>query len=146
MHTWQRLSRMTALRFVARSAHTSGWNGSGTGSVAVTQPNTHTITFTEVGEWQTDKGQQLSFNNVFRWTLDDSSNSFRVEHLRFGPERPVYLFDLTLQNDATWQSMTPHVCRDDLYSAVMKLTMDGIELRWTIKGPQKNEGLLYCYW
>ena len=145
MDTWNRLSQITALRFVARSANESGWNGSGDGSVVVAQPNANTITFTETGKWQSDAGQQLNFNNVFRWSLDDSSNAIRLEHLRFGPDNPVYLFDLAPENDHTWQSATPHVCRDDLYSAIMTLAADQIELRWSIKGPNKDEDIYYWY-
>jgi len=145
MDAWDRLSDITALRFVAESASETGWTGSGQGSVVVAQPDAHTITFTEAGTWQFNTGQPLEFSNVFRWTLEDSGTAIRLEHLRFGPENQVYLFDLAPIDEHTWRSVTAHVCRDDLYSAVMTLTPDHIALRWTIKGPSKDEDLRYWY-
>lgn len=145
MDAWQRISHITALRFAAHSAKESGWNGHGNGSVSVVQPDTNTIIFTETGKWQTDSGQTLDFNNVFKWSRGESADAIRLEHLRYGPDNPVYLFDLTPQNEEIWQSITPHVCRDDLYSAIMILTEDQIELRWTIKGPNKDEDIQYWY-
>ena len=145
MDAWQRLSEITALLFVAHSAKESGWNGSGNGTVYVAQLTANTITFTETGKWQPDVGRQLNFNNVFKWSRGESGDAIRLEHLRFGPNNPVYLFDLAPQNEDTWQSITPHVCRDDLYSAIMTLAADQIELRWEIKGPDKDEDIQYSY-
>ena len=146
MKVWQCLSEVTSLKFVARSANESGWNGAGYGSVVISKPNKKSITFTESGKWQPEGNQPLSFSNVFRWTLDDVSQSIKLEHLRFGPDNPVYLFDLVLKNDSTWQSAMPHICGNDSYSAVMRLMTDKIELHWAIKGTKKNEELLYSYW
>ncbi|WP_456424657.1 DUF6314 family protein [Rhodocaloribacter sp.] len=145
MDVWHRLSEITALRFVACSASDSGWNGAGDGGVAVVKTGANTLTFTESGKWKTDTGRELRFNNVFRWSLYDSGGAIRLEHLRFGPDNPVYLFDLVPENEETWQSVAPHVCRDDSYAAILTVTPDQIELRWTIKGPLKNEVIHYWY-
>ena len=145
MDAWNHLSEITALRFVARSANDSGWNGFGEGSVTVVKPDENTIMFTETGKWKLDTGQQLNFDNVFRWSLNDSGDTIRLEHLRFGPDNPVYLFDLAPENENIWQSITPHVCGDDLYSTIMKLTTDQLELRWTIMGPKKDQDIRYWY-
>ena len=145
MNLWNSLSGVTSLRFVARSANNSGWNGSGNGKVAIAHPNAKTITFTESGQWTTENGKQLNFSNVYRWSLLQSTALIRLEHLRFGKNNPVYLFDLVPENDRDWHSAKPHVCRDDLYSATLRLTPDQIELRWTVKGPEKDEDIRYWY-
>jgi hypothetical protein len=145
MNLWDRLSGITSLRFVARSANDTGWNGSGNGNVAIEHLDANTITFTETGQWTTETGKQLNFSNVYRWSLLESASVIRLEHLRFGENSPVYLFDLVPGNDRNWHSTEPHLCRDDLYSATMRLDPDKIELRWTIKGPQKDEDIHYLY-
>ena len=145
MDAWQRLSEISKLQFVARSANDSGWNGTGNGAVLVAKLDANTIMFTETGQWKSGTGQELNFNNVFRWSFDASGGTIRLEHLRYGSNNPVYLFDLALKDDNMWHSITPHVCRDDSYAAIMNLAVDHIELRWTIKGPQKDENIHYWY-
>lgn len=145
MEALHRLAQIRTLRFVARSESGSGWNGAGLGSVVVARPEKSTMTFTEAGTWKPDVGKEVNFNNVFRWSFDDSVHSIRLEHLRRGPNDPVYLFDLTSANEETWQSITPYVCQDDLYSARMIIKPDQVELRWTVKGPRKNEDIHYWY-
>ncbi len=142
--TWERLSRTTQLRFVAQSGHRSGWNGSGEGSVVVASPSSGTLTFAENGRWQPTGGPWLDFRNVFRWSWG-ASGAIALEHLRFGVDNPVHLFEMHQENAHTWASTAPHVCRDDLYSATMTLTAHHIELRWTIQGPRKNEDIRYWY-
>ncbi|MFT5447725.1 MAG: hypothetical protein ACI9DC_002902 [Gammaproteobacteria bacterium] len=146
MDEWQRLCDVTALRFISRSAKASGWNGSGEGTVSVAQPSANTVTFTESGHWQSDTGRRLKFSNVFRWSPGESRSVIRLEHLRFGPDKPVYLFELDPQDDQTWQSTRPHVCGDDVYSVIMNMSADQIELQWMIKGPNKDEDIRYWYW
>jgi hypothetical protein len=146
MDAWQRLAAISALRFTARSAKQSGWNGSGEGSVAVARPSVDTITFTESGQWQTDQGRRVNFSNVFRWSPGDTTNVIRLEHLRFGPDKPVYLFDMDRHADHLWRSTVPHVCGDDVYSASMNFSAEEIQLQWTIKGPKKDEDIRYWYW
>ena len=145
MNAWNRLPQISTLRFEAYSSNNTGWNGTGTGSVQIKQIDAETLAFTESGTWKSESGQQFKFNNVFRWTLIDSGNSIRLEHLRFGAENPVYLFDLATADGQTWHSIDPHVCRDDLYTAILDVTPDHLELRWTVTGPKKNEDIHYWY-
>lgn len=145
MDTWHRLGEITSLRFVARSSGDSGWNGAGTGTVEVERPDPSTIVFTESGTWKSDAGQQLKFSNVYRWTLSDSGNAIQLEHLRFGADNAVYLFDMAPESESIWRSEAPHVCRDDLYSAKMELAAEQIELQWVIKGPERDEDIHYWY-
>jgi hypothetical protein len=101
MDVWQRLGEVQSLRFVARSNNSTGWNGTGKGDVIVDRIFDNVLTYTERGTWQSDAGLTFGFSNVFRWSLTDGGERIRLEHLRFGADRPVYLLDLASNsNDA----------------------------------------------
>jgi hypothetical protein len=138
------LRRVVGLRFSARSAGTSGWNGEGVGTVKVETPSSGIVIFRESGEWRPTDGGPLRFSNVYRWSLLGPA-SLRLEHLRFGPGQPVRLFELAPESELVWSSIDPHECRDDCYSARLQLEEDGISLRWTIVGPRKREEIAYRY-
>jgi hypothetical protein len=140
---WECLHRVRFLRFVARSAGPTGWNGVGVGVVAVGSPTDSTLTFTESGSWRPEVGRETRFRNVFRWSLV-GPRSVRLEHLRFGAEHPVYLFDLEAVG-SSWSSVLPHLCREDSYSAELQVQKWGILLCWTVVGPGKQERIEYEY-
>ena len=104
---WTRLGSVRELTFSASSSASTGWTGSGTGTVDVSRTDTDILVYTESGTWSPTGGKPLSFTNVYRWTL--LSDSMRLEHLRFGPDNPVYLFDLGIVDDARMESVAPHV-------------------------------------
>ena len=93
---WSRLLLVKHLSFESRSnaAETTGWSGSGSGVVGVEAARDSTILFHESGTWTPEMGRATTFTNVYRWTADPAGGFIGLEHLRFGPERPVYLFDL----------------------------------------------------
>jgi hypothetical protein len=105
---WDCLGRVRSLRFVASSSSPSGWNGVGIGTVAVESLDA-AITFTEAGAWNPTVGRQTRFSNVFRWSLL-GPQSIRLEHLRFGLDHPVFLFDIVPTEDHVWSSVSPHLC------------------------------------
>jgi len=145
---WTRLRAVQELTFEARSLATSntGWNGTGTGVVRVETAEPGVILFHERGTWTPEVGRQTTFTNVFRWTIDPDGPFIRLEHLRFGPDHPVYLFDLVTVNVGVLESSEPHVCREDLYAARMEFDEQTVRLRWTINGPRKAETISYTYW
>lgn len=145
MDKWNVLSEITELRFVARSTKESGWNCTGVGTVVVSKTTSKTIIYSETGTLKSESGQKSNFSNIFRWTLNDLGNSIRLEHLRFGPDNPIFLFDLAPIRDQIWKSAVPHQCINDSYSAVLKWIGRQFEMRWTIKGPNKDEDLQYWY-
>lgn len=140
---WDRLRRLRSLSFVARSGKPNGWNGTGSGTVAVENVAGGAMTFAEAGVWRAADGRETRFSNVFRWTL--AGDLLRLEHLRFGVDNPVYLFDLAQTGDREWRSASPHLCREDCYAAVLVVRDDGIVLRWSIDGPRKQETIEYVY-
>ena len=143
---WDRLRSEQALKFRAKSSsEASGWNASGSGTVIVGMLGSSSITFTESGKWRSDSGQELEFNNVYRWTLVKASGTIRLEHLRQGPNQPIHLFDLAPTDANTFQSVAPHRCGADLYTAIMEFKNEAIYLRWNVKGPKKDEHICCIY-
>jgi hypothetical protein len=140
---WERCCRVRALAFVARSANPTGWNGRGSGTVVVEQAGGGAITFTESGTWTVQDGREIRFHNVFRWSKVE--DRLRLEHLRFGVDQPVYLFDLAPAGDRVWRSVSPHLCREDCYTADMRILDHCIILRWSVTGPRKQEVIEYTY-
>lgn len=141
---WTRLRHVRSLRFIAQSAMVTGWQGGGTGSVVVDAPADSVLTFTESGSWQPAGGRSLRFSNVFRWSRINS-DLIRLEHLRFGADHPVYLFDLAAEPAGEWRSVSPHLCEQDCYAAELRLHETGLWLRWTVTGPKKQECIEYSY-
>ncbi len=141
---WDWLRRVQFLQFVAQSASPSGWNGKGSGRVTVRAPDSSTLIFTEKGTWRPNGGQELGFHNVFRWVVLDVER-VRLEHLRFGPDQPVFLFDLVPESPKTWVSDRPHLCQEDRYTAELQLDKGQVHLHWNVTGPKKQESIRYEY-
>ncbi|CAN5281761.1 hypothetical protein BH09PSE6_BH09PSE6_11840 [soil metagenome] len=134
-----------SLEFTARSAVPTGWNGSGMGRVDVATPDPDTVVFTESGHWTpAGSGQSIRFNNVFRWTRCDQGR-LGLDHLRFGPDQPVHLFELAAESPTVWASRADHECVDDRYSARLEWRHDVVQVRWSIIGPRKSEDIAYLY-
>ena len=146
--TWQRLLAVTQLRFEAhsRAGSKTGWNGHGTGVVRVETVDYATILFHESGSWRQEFGQEIAFRNVFRWSVDDECDVIRLEHLRFGPDRPVHLLDLAAVGEGVLEAVEPHVCGPDNYSGRIECGPESVKLNWTVIGPKKNESIAYTYW
>ena len=139
---WSDLARVRSLRFVAQSGSATGWTGIGQGTVVVEAIGEDVQTFTESGTWQTEAGRELRFHNVYRWTRTEPT--LRLEHLRFGVDHPVYLFDLAQTGDREWRSVSPHLCSEDRYSAVLHVG-ESLLLHWEVVGPTKQEVIEYDY-
>ena len=143
---WERLRAVRSLRFSATSNdQVSGWEGAGTGTVKVTVTGNSTITFTENGTWIRDSGQQLDFNNIYRWGFDWDAQTIRLEHLRRRPDSPVFLLELEPTDGTTFESVSPHRCGADLYTATVKFKDDRLCLRWHVKGPKKDAEVCCMY-
>lgn len=143
---WDRLRAVRSLRFSAKSKNrTSGWDGEGTGTVKVTVTGNSSITFTEHGIWARDSGKQFDFRNIYRWRFDWDAGVIRLEHLRHDPNRPVFLLDLTPTDDAAFESISPHRCGPDVYTATVMFEGGAVDLRWYAKGPKKDAEICCSY-
>ena len=141
---WEKLKSTTqmALHAKSRSAHETGWNGKGRGEVLVTKEGDRALIFQEKGAWQP---QGMAFSNTFRWTLDRRAGMISLEHLRLGPNSPVFLFYLTPTSSNTLASVDSHLCEQDTYLAQVLWDRHSIRLSWRVIGPQKNEEMEYHY-
>jgi hypothetical protein len=141
---WSFLRQTRSLRFVARSGAATGWDGVGTGTVAVSEADPNTIIFLETGNWQPASHHPATqFTNTFRWSL--VGQALRLEHLRFGPDQPVVLFDIARAKNGRWRNLAPHHCQEDCYSASLTLKNRRLLVSWSVHGPQKQESILYTY-
>lgn len=123
----------------------TGWNGVGEGTVDVEAIDDATWLFREKGVWTALDGAQNDFTNVYRWSVDWEREHIRLEHLRFGLTNPVYLFNLVMDLGCSLKSENPHVCSEDLYSALMTYDAKCVLLSWAITGPRKNLKITYRY-
>jgi hypothetical protein len=140
---WVALRQVRTLEFAAHSRGNTGWTGRGTGTVTVEAPTADSLIFHESGFWHSETSKSLEFRNIYRWTR--TGDTVRLEHLRFGEQHPVYLFDLAPAPERQWASVAPHVCRADEYTARLRREESGIVLVWKITGPEKNEEITYQY-
>jgi hypothetical protein len=143
---WNRLCAVRSLRFSAKSNdRTSGWNGTGAGTVKVTVTGNSAITFTEQGAWTRDYGRQFDFRNIYRWRFDRNAAAIRLEHLRHDPDRPVFLLDLVPTDDIAFESASLHRCGPDIYTAAVKFGNDAVDLHWRVKGRKKDAEIRCTY-
>jgi len=140
------LRRVRSLRFEARSEAATGWDGAGTGAVAVSEPVAGVVVFAETGTWQPSAPGRpaIGFNNMFRWS--PAGAALRLEHLRFGAEHPVLLIDMAPDVGGTWREISPHQCREDCYTASLAVEGGILVVAWSIVGPRKRESIRYTYW
>jgi len=140
------LRQVRSLRFDARSEAATGWDGVGTGAVAISEPAFGVVVFDEAGTWQprAPGRSAVGFKNVFRWSV--VGESLRLEHLRFGADHPVLLFDMAPGEDGLWREISPHQCREDCYTASLVVEEKQVVVAWSIVGPRKREAITYTYW
>jgi hypothetical protein len=100
------------------------------------------LIFRESGSWTNQAGKEVAIHNTYRWKLED--RAIRLEHLRFGPDAPVFLFALEAVGPGKLASSCPHVCAEDRYRAIMELG-EPLRLCWTVKGPAMDETIEYQY-
>jgi hypothetical protein len=140
---WTCLEKIRSLRLIAHSHSATGWQGSGSGTVTVERAESLLIC-RETGTWQPQGGRPSRFRNTWRWS-QPGSGWVRLEHLRFGPQHPVHLLDLAPVGGGGWQSVSPHLCGEDCYSAHLQLEDTGLRMGWIITGPHKSEQIQYAY-
>jgi Family of unknown function (DUF6314) len=144
---WEKLASVRQLTFHAKtnSKGDDGWNGKGQGEVISTRSSSNVLIFNEKGTWQGKQGVDVSFSNVFRWTLDRDSKMISLEHLRYGSEHPVFLFHLTPSGKHSLSSVDSHLCEGDTYFGQIHFDSYSLRLNWRVIGPKKNEELDYYY-
>lgn len=144
---WDRLGEVDSLTFSSKSgaAGPTGWNAEATGRVRPQVVSPDCLVLVESGSWRNPAGRVFDFTNTWQWRR--KGDGLDLEHLRFGPDRPVYLFGLQPAGDRIMASCAAHVCAEDLYTASLELCGNGkIRLTWKVNGPVLNEVIDYCYY
>lgn len=145
---WDKLSQVRKLSFNAKSlsqeAH--GWSGQGKGEVRVTKEGSNVLIFSEKGSWKGKQMGDITFSNVFRWTLDRNKVMISLEHLRRGPDHPVFLFHLAPEGKFSLSSIESHLCGGDVYFGKIHFDHHSLRLNWRVKGPKKSEEMDYYYY
>ena len=111
----------------------------------ITKPVENVLIFHERGAWRIKKGQDISFSNTFRWMFDCDAGMISLEHLRHGPDQPVFLLYLTPNSNHLLASIDSHLCEEDVYLATVPWDRHSIRLNWRVIGPKKNEEIECCY-
>lgn len=145
---WHKLSAVKNLSFNAKtkSKEEPGWDGRGQGEVVTTREGSNVLIFNEKGMWQNKQGTEVSFSNVFRWTLDCHAGVISLEHLRRGADNPVFLFHLAPSNKHSLSSVDSHLCGGDTYFGQIHFDPNSLRLNWRVIGPKKNETIDYYYY
>lgn len=102
------------------------------------------IVFEENLRWENENSLLMNSRNIYRWTFLPSG-SIKLEHLRFGKNRPVFLVEFLKSAEGYWTGLEPHNCNSDLYSATLKEENDTIILHWSVSGPTENYILKTAY-
>ncbi len=141
---WKKLGEVRRLTFNAKSRSKDGWNGKGKGEVVVTREKDSVLLFAERGSWHGKQGE-VCFSNTFRWTLDQRAGVISLEHLRRGPDHPVFLFHLAPSSSSSLASVDSHLCGSDAYFGKIFYEKQYLRLNWRVIGPRKNEEIDYYY-
>ena len=144
---WEKLTSVKRVSFQAhsKSKENSGWNGRGTGEVSVAKTGLNVLVFNEKGFWKGKDNQDVTFTNIFRWTLDRVSGVISLEHLRRGVDNPVFLFHLAPSREHALSSIDSHLCDGDSYFGSAHFDQYNLKLTWRVIGPKKNEEIEYSY-
>lgn len=144
---WEKLANVTQLTFHAKtkSKEEKGWNGKGQGEVMIVKEGFNTLIFNEKGTWQDKQDGEVSFSNIFRWTLDRNAGVISLEHLRRGSDHPVFLFHLAPSAKHSLSSVDSHLCEGDTYFGQIHFDHYNLRLHWRVIGPKKNEEINYFY-
>lgn len=135
---WKRLLRVCQVT-IQTGVQTMG---EAVGEVKVQEEKKGVLLFFERGQWLP---QEIEFNNCLRWSFDYENGLVGLEHLRYGPNHPVFLFHLAPITTRYFQSIDSHLCCNDCYFGQIELNEQSIQFLWRILGPQKNEILHYTY-
>ncbi|PIS00696.1 MAG: hypothetical protein COT84_06225 [Chlamydiae bacterium CG10_big_fil_rev_8_21_14_0_10_35_9] len=143
---WKRLIIVKSLSISAKSRKgKETTTKTGKAEILSTSQTPLIITFEEKGYWYSDTTQDANFSNIFRWTLDEKNSLITLEHLRYGVNRPVFLFHLTSTQKNKLSSIDAHLCGDDTYLGNITWSPEQIIFHWRIIGPRKNDELIYHY-
>lgn len=144
LQCWSRLKSVESLQTQA-GLHSDPRVQRGRADVKVVEESPSVIYFQESGVWQMENGREIQFSNTLRWTLDLSSGTIALEHLRYGTGKPVFLFHLKPKKESLLVSIDSHLCGSDAYFGQVQIGDGYLQLSWKILGPKKNDRIESLY-
>lgn len=142
---WNRLKTVKMLLINAK-LHSEAAIKRGKGDVKVLEEvDSSTIIFQENGLWEMENDREIQFSNLLRWTIDLTSGTIGLEHLRRGASKPVFLFHLKPKRETLLTSIDSHLCGSDAYFGQVQLGPHFLQLSWKIVGPKKNDRIECLY-
>lgn len=123
----------------------NGLEGMGGGAVTCIKENENSLLFYEHGRFNNSFNKSMKCNNIYRWSFHYLDNKIALQHVRFGLDNPVFLFDLIFDKENRMISQNPHICKDDKYSAEMIIETSTIKLNWVVKSLIKYNRMEYLY-
>ena len=116
---------------------TSMW---GTGRVAVEAEPGGGVLFHEAGRVERDAAAPMGVRNAIRWRLGPAaSGTMHIELARRRAGRWEPLVRLVPAGRGCFRGCRPYRCGQDRYEATLRVTRQGLRLRWVIRGPSKRQ-------
>ncbi len=151
---WGLLNRLNRFSFKVNADNESvmGWQGEGqglikrrsSGEAAPSKPESGAIVETiERGDYYVSADRKVPMHNQYLWQFE--GDYIRLTHLRFGWDKPVFLFDIIENDQGELVTRQSHQCAADNYDASFVLCADSLVMQWRIQGPKKREVLDYIY-
>lgn len=152
---WTLLNRLNRFSFKVNTNNDSvtGWQGEGQGlikrrssvnALKTDLPEFGAIIETiERGDYYLSKDRKVPMHNQYLWQFE--GDHIRLTHLRFGWDKPVFLFDIIDNGQGELVIRQSHQCAADNYDASLVLHPDSLVMQWRIQGPKKHEVLDYIY-
>lgn len=105
-----------------------------------------TVTLFERGTWlSVHSREEIAYTNTLRFRFLKDSRRIALEHLRYGKNRPVLLFELDQVGPFAYRSLAPYTCKEDTYTGSVLFDAHYIHLNWQVVGPKKNTSLRAVY-
>jgi len=114
-------------------------------NLKVTKPDNFSIITEELGGWINNLGQKVVSKNTYKWTAQNDS-ILKLEHLRFGEKKPIFLVNFYYKKTNFWKSLKPHICKQDVYEAELKIFSAKIMLIWNIQTPEHTYTIASTYY
>ncbi len=151
---WNLLNRLNKFSFKVNTDNESvtGWQGEGQGLIKrrgslvnqTAEPEAGAIVETiERGDYHVSATRKVPMHNQYLWQFQ--GDHIRLTHLRFGWDKPVFLFDIIENEQGQLVTRQSHQCAADNYDASFVLHPDSLAMQWRIQGPKKQEVLDYIY-
>jgi len=105
---------------------------SGDGRITA-EPLGEGLVWREQGRWRTGALAGAGFHNATAW--QPAADGAELSHLRRGDHAPTFLVRLGPAGPARWESVAPHHCGADRYSAWLELAAGKLRLGWEVASP-----------